>query len=103
MKLVFETTDQKGRKIHLSEERYKHIIKHPNMQDPLGNIKSAIKNPTAIRYNEEDEKVIYFYKEFKEKEPSERYLLVVVRYLNGEGFIITSFYTNKITGEKWIV
>jgi hypothetical protein len=34
-------------------------------------------------------------------EVSERYLFVSVNYLNGDGFIITSFYTNKITGSKW--
>ena len=34
-------------------------------------------------------------------DPSERYLLVSVKYLNGEGFVITSFFTNKITGAKW--
>ncbi len=31
----------------------------------------------------------------------ERYLLVAVKYLNGEGFVITSFFTNKITGLRW--
>ena len=71
------------------------------MQDNLQNIKSTILNAAAIRYNEEDEKVIYFYKEFKERESYERYLLVSVKYLNGEGFVITSFYTNKISGAKW--
>ena len=101
MKVIFEIIDKTGRKIHLSEERYKHILKHPNMQDNLDNIKSTIMNARATRYNEEDEKVIYFYKEFKNKESYERYLLVAVKYLNGEGFIITAFYTNKITGLKW--
>lgn len=35
------------------------------------------------------------------KEYDERYLLVAVKYLNGEGFVITSFFTNKVTGLKW--
>ena len=66
----------------------------------LENIQSTLKNPTTICY-EEDETVLYFYREFKSMEPLERYLLVAVKYLNGEGFIITSFFTNKITGLKW--
>ena len=101
MDIIFETIDKTGRKIHLSKERYKHIQKHPLMDDSLENIKSTINNPGTIRCNEEDEKVSYFYKEFKERDPFERYLMVAVKYLNGEGFIITSFYTNKITGLKW--
>jgi len=99
--IVFEITDKTGRKIHLSKERWKHIQRHPHMYEQLENIKLTIQNPLTIRYYEEDEDVIYFYKEFKDGEPSERYLLVSVKYLNGEGFIITSFFTDKITGLKW--
>jgi hypothetical protein len=71
------------------------------MHDSLEIIKTTIQNPTTIRYNKEDDKVAFFYKEFKENYISEKYLLVSVKYLNGEGFIITSFYTDKITGLKW--
>lgn len=101
MDYVFEIVDKKGRKVHLTKERWKHILKHPHMHDQLENIKITIQNPTTIRYYGEDEDVRYFYKEFKEREPLERYLLVSVKYLNGEGFIITSFFTDKITGLKW--
>jgi len=101
MNFVFEVTDKTGRKIHLSKERLKHIQRHPHMQDSIENLKLTLTNPTATRYDEIDEKIVYFYKEFKEMNSSERYLLVSVKYLNEEGFIITSFFTNKITGLKW--
>ena len=101
MVFVFEMIDKTNRKIHLSKERLKHIQKHPHMQDPIENLKRTLKNPTAITYNEKDEKVTYFYKEFKEMDSFERYLLVSVKYLNGGGFVITSFFTNRITGLKW--
>ena len=98
---LFEIIDKTGKKIHLSEERYKHIQKHPYMHDSLETIKRAIQNPTTMRHNEEDDTVVFFYREIKENNPPERYLFVSVKYLNGEGFIITSFYTNRITGSKW--
>ncbi len=99
--MIFEIIDNFGKKIHLSKERWKHILRHPKMHDQIENIKETLKNPGAIRYYEDDEKVRYFYKEFKNNDTSERYLLVSVKYLNGKGFIITSFFTNKITGLKW--
>ena len=102
MAYILKIKDKTGRIIHLSKERYKHIAKHPSMQEPIENIKSTIENPTTIRYNDDDESVNYFYKEFKERDSSERYLLVSVKYLNGEGFIITSFFTNKIMGLKLV-
>lgn len=100
MNPVFTITDKTGRTIHLSKERHKHILKHPSMHNQIENIQNALKNSTTIRHSEEDEKVKYFYKDFKNKDPRERYLFVLVKYLNGKGFIITSFFTNKITGLK---
>jgi len=100
MDIIFEVTDKLGKDVHLSKERWKHIQKHPHMHDNLENIQLVLKKPLTIRY-EEDESVLYFYKELKENEPAEKYLLVGVKYLNGEGFVITSFFTNRITGSKW--
>ena len=101
MDKIFEITDKFGNKIRLTNKQYKHIQKHPHLHDPIDVLKLAIRNPTAIRYNEEDESIKYFYKEFKEMLPEERYLLISIKFLNKEGFIITAFYTNKITGSKW--
>lgn len=101
METILEITDKRGKKIRLSKERWKHILKHPFMHDQIENIKDTLKRPTTVRYFEEDENLLYFYKEFKHRNASERYLLVSVKYLNGEGFVITSFFTNKITGLKW--
>ena|SRR3989344_8597031 len=98
---IFEIIDKTGRKIRLTEKQWKHIQKHPHMDNSLERIKETIKNCTIIRYDEFNEKINYFYREYKDMDSRERYLFVSVIYLNGDGFIITSFYTNKITGSKW--
>jgi len=97
---IFEIIDKNGRNIYLTLERLKHIQKHSNMDDPVDIIKITLQKPTSVRY-EADESSLYFYKEFKEMKSTKRYLLVVVNYLNGHGFIITSFFTDRITGEIW--
>jgi len=101
MTYLFVVKDSTGREIHLTKERWKHIQKHPSMHNQEENIQNTITNSTTMRYDENRINVLYFYKEFKERDASERYLLVAVKYLNGKGFVITSFFTNKITGEKW--
>ena len=93
MDYTFEVTDKTGRKIHLSQERWRHIQKHPYMNEHIESIKETIKDPLTIRYFDNDESTRYFYKEFKNNNPLERYLLVSVKYLNGDGYIITSFLT----------
>ena len=100
--MIFKIKDKSGKEIHLSKERWKHIKKHPHMdENRLEDIKNAIQNPLTIRFNEEDEEVRYFYREHKNMPSFEKYLLVSVKYLNGTGFVITSFFTNKRTGSKW--
>lgn len=98
---TFEIKDKTGRKIILTEKQWRHIQKHSHMHESLERIKETIKNSPIIKYDEFDEKVIYFYREYKDMDPRERYLFISVKYLNGNGFVITSFYTNKITGSKW--
>ena len=98
---VFSILDKNGKMVYLTSERLKHIQKHPHMHDPIENIKEVLKNPQTIRY-ENQKGIVYFYKEFKQMDPLEKYLMVSVKYLNGQGFVITSFFTNRITGEKWM-
>tara|TARA_Y100000034_G_scaffold132697_1_gene196310 strand:- start:429 stop:650 length:222 start_codon:yes stop_codon:yes gene_type:complete len=71
------------------------------MHEGIDRIKDIIKNPDMVRYDSFKESINYFYKEYKDMGPRERYLFVSVKYLNGDGFVITSFYTNKITGSRW--
>ena len=99
---ILKIRDKTGKEIHLSEERWKHILKHPQMdENQLENIKRTIINPMIIKFNEDDSSVKYFYTQFKQNKPEEKYLLVAIKYLNGSGFITTSFFTNKTTCLKW--
>ena len=94
MNFIFEAKDKTGRMIHLSLERWKHIRKkHPEIENSE-EIQETIINPTKITFPKIDESVGFYYKYFKNKSPS--YLLVLVKYLNGTGYIITAYYEDKI-------
>ena len=41
-------------------------------------------------------KVYLFYKLYAETPVTQKFMLVVVEVLNGEGFIVTAFFTDKI-------
>ena len=94
MEKVFETKDKKGRMIYLPKERWKHIIReHPLLTNKVEEIEKTIINPSFIKQSSYDENVKFCYTYDKKKE---QYLLVAVKYLNSEGFIITSFYVKNI-------
>lgn len=90
--MLFEIIDKRGRKIKLTKTSLKHITTdHPDV--PIEEIKKTLELPTKITTSKYDENVKWYYrfnKEFKE------YLLVAVKYLNGEAFVITSYYTKKV-------
>jgi len=100
MKRAFEVKDKTSRKIYITKERLGHIKKHPKIQNKIEDIKSILKNLHTIKRHEIDEDARYYYGYFKDNDPLEKYLLILVKYLNGEGFIITAFFTNKIGGLK---
>lgn len=95
--IIFEIVDKTGRRIRLTKKQWKHSLKrHPNMINYLEEIEITLKNPLKITdYSEEDD-VMYYYKYIKHKEGPYKYLLVSVRYLNGEGFVITAYFEKYI-------
>ncbi len=97
MDVVFETDDKIGRRVYMSQERWRHINQeHPEVIPYVEEIKEVIKNPTHVYAYVYDVSVRYYYKDLKQRRP--RYLLVIVKYLNEYGFIITAYFTKHI---KW--
>ena len=94
MDFVFEVIDKTGRKIHLSKERWgEHIrLLHPDLIEPEELIK-VIENPDKILESDRDENVRWYFLYNKNKK---KHLKVSVKYLNGEGYVITAHYTRKI-------
>ena len=93
MARVLETKDKSGRIIYLTGERWIHILKHAEMSNQIEQIKDVLLHPDKITDVSYDLDVRFYYKYYKDRK---EYLFISVKYLNGEGFIITSFYTDKI-------
>lgn len=92
---VFEILDKTERKIHLSKERWRHLkTKHPEVYD-FELIRETIENPDNLKQDYFDHKVHYFYKYFKTR-PKNKYFQVVVKYLNGNGFVLTAYFEKKL-------
>lgn len=49
-----------------------------------------------IKDYELDKTINYYYKYFKNRKSPAKYLLVIVKYLNGEGFIVTAYFEKNI-------
>lgn len=95
MEYVFEVIDKTRRKIRLTKKQWNHIkIYHPNVETSK-EIYEAIQRPDKIA-SDERENVNNFYKYFKHKKQKSKFLKVIVKYLNGGGFVISAHYVRSI-------
>lgn len=96
MQHVFEVNDKTGRKIHLIKRQWTHITTtHSEMTNYLYEIEHTLKNPLKITEHKKGNlKNYYFY--LKHREHPEKYLRVIVKYLNNCGFIITAHFVRYI-------
>jgi len=87
---IFEIKDKTGKKIRLTKKQWSHIRKkHPEIEK-YELIKETIVNPLKITDYDLDESVKYFYRYYKHRISHEKYLQVIVKYLNGDGFVLTA-------------
>ena len=63
---MFAEKDRFERDIHLSNERWNHIQKHPRMSGQIEKIKETIRNPLIIQKFEYDKEVRFYFKYYKE-------------------------------------
>jgi len=97
--IIFEIEDKTKRKIKLTLERKVHmVLRHPEI-DGFDLFESALTNPELIKTSTYDEKVLLYYKDVSKEY---KYLVLVVKILNGEGFILTAYTTNAVKEGKLI-
>jgi|SRR3989338_9750509 len=90
---IFEVTDKTGRKIRMTIWNWGHITKkHPNISTEKEKIIETLENPDKIIYSIKDEKARFYYKYYKNRKSVNKFLMVLVKYLNGDGFIISTHF-----------
>ena len=93
--MKFEITDKTGRKIHLSSERWEHICEHKGMDKYLEEIKETLNYPMKIVQHKEGELYDY-YNYYKHRKSKNKFLKVVVKYLNGDGFVLSAYFVSYV-------
>ena len=93
---VFKLIDKTGRQIRLTKEQWSKIRKkHPEVENEEL-IKETLEKPTKITYHSYDETAYKYYKHYKNRPYLENFLMVLVKYLNGDAFVVTTYFMDKI-------
>ncbi len=93
---IFEIIDKTGRKIRLTKEQWQHIRKkHPEVENS-DEVEETVRNSDKITCPKFDETIGCYYKYFKQRPSPDKFLLVLIKYLNGDGYVITAYYESRI-------
>ena len=96
-------SDNKNRKIRFSDERKIHLEEnHPEMNNQLDKIEETLTSPDIIIKSKTDLTVELFYKYYSVTPVSAKYLCVITKFADGDNFIITAYFTDKIKKGKLI-
>src|SRR3989344_284102 len=99
IKIHFEIASVLNKNIRVTKDYWNKIIKtkHKIMENKENLVKETLRKPDELRISKKDSAVFLYYKKLNGK-----YCCVVAKHLNGEGFIITTYITDKIKiGEKY--
>jgi hypothetical protein len=92
--ILFEALTPLGFIVRVSGKYWTLIvtIKHPVMRGRETDVQNTLEQPDEIRQSRNDPTVHLFYK----LERPKRWICAVVKRLNGDGFLITTFPTDAI-------
>ena len=97
MNIIFEVIDKNEKLIRLTNKQHSHIMdEHPYMHKYIEEIKETLQKPDKITSFSLNPDVHYFYKGYKHLEKSNKFVLVIAKYLNGEGYIISTYLEKNI-------
>ena len=93
---IFEVKDKTGRKIRLTKRQWSHIRKkHPEV-DKYELMEETVSKPDKTTDYDIDESVKYYYKYYKDLPSPYRFMRIIAKYLNGEGFLISAHFVRTM-------
>src|SRR3990172_13336250 len=92
-KVYFEVRSCLGVNVRVTEDYWTFMVtvKHPPMRGHEDEVKQAIGDADQVRVSKIDSAVHLYY-----RKGEKRYICVVVRHLDGDGFIISAYPTDAI-------
>lgn len=92
MPTVIHVTCKLGKRIRCTARHWESIVKkHDALTERVEEAIDTLRHPRYVRRSKEEERVLLYYAPC-----GEYFLCVVCRHLNGDGFIITAYLTDRI-------
>ena len=90
--------DYAGRRIRLTEERWSHILEHPEMRGQLRKLRTALREPVLVLTSRLDPSVHMYFRLYQRTSVGRKYLMVAVKLSEADAFVVTAFFTDEPKG-----
>ena len=78
-------------------KNWEHIVRrHPDISSEKEKIVETLENPDKIVNSIKDENARFYYKHYKYRNSVNKFMTVLVKYLNNHGFVITAYFVRHM-------
>jgi len=91
-----ELRDVWGHKVSLTDERQAHFMGHPEMRGQENKLAETLLEPDVVIQSRSDDSVRLFHRFYRRLTIGDKYLCVVVKYVESNIFLITAYFTDKV-------
>lgn len=88
-------SDYNGRSIRLTDERWQHILEHPEMVEQHDRIQETLKSPELVVETVKDSLVHAYHRLYEKTPVTRKYMIVAVKIEFDDAFVITAFYSSR--------
>jgi hypothetical protein len=94
--------DYADKKVRLTDERLGHIREHPEMVGQERRIREVLQEPDVVFTSHKDPSVHVYYRRYARSPVGSKHLMVAVKILEEDAFVITAFFTDDVKGGEQI-
>lgn len=87
--------DYSGRSIRLTDERWRHILDHPEMVDQRERLEKTLSTPDFVIATFSDEAVLAYHRLYEHTPVTRKFMVVAVKTLLHDAFVVTAFYSSR--------
>jgi len=94
--MALELRDVWGNGVSLTGKRRAHLLEHPEMREQQDRLAETLLEPDVVIHSQSDDTVRLFHRFYRKLAIGDKYLCVVVKYVEGGVFIVTAYFTDKV-------
>ena len=88
-------TDYKQRAVCLTDERWMHILGHPEMVGQRERVIETLTELDIVLATAKDTAVHTYHRFYKQTPVTQKYLVVAVKILQGDAYVLTAYFTSQ--------